>query len=117
MVLDEPINGVSFQANLQEDLVRELGPRDIVIFNNLVSDNGTRARAAIEAAGAMLLYPPRCKPDFIPTENAFSTLAALLLRAMERTIHGLRRSISAAFPAVTPHQCANLFAAAGYEPD
>jgi DDE superfamily endonuclease len=46
-------------------------------------------RAAIEAAGASLLYLPPYSPDSNPIENAFAKLKALLRKAAERTVDGL----------------------------
>lgn len=125
MVLDGPINGVWFQAYVEQVLVPELRPGDIVIMDNLGSHKGAGVRAAIEAAGARLLYlPPPVQaggrlysPDFNPIENAFSKLKALLRKAAERTIDGLWNRIGVLLPAFTPHECANFFAAAGYDPD
>jgi transposase len=117
MVLDGPINGVWFQAYVEQVLVPELRPGDIVIMDNLGSHKGAGVRAAIEAAGARLLYLPPYSPDFNPIENAFSKLKALLRKAAERTIDGLWNRIGALLPAFTPHECANFFAAAGYEPE
>ena len=37
--------------------------------------------------------------------------------AAERTVDGLWSRIGALLPAFTPQECANFFAAAGYEPD
>ncbi len=116
MVLDGPINGVSFQAYVDQVLVPELRPDDIVIMDNLGSHKGAGVREAIEAAGASLLYLPPYSPDFNPIENAFSKLKALLRKAAERTIDGLWNTIGALLPAFTPQECANFFAAAGYEP-
>ena len=116
MVLDGPINGVSFQAYVDQVLVLELRPGDIVIMDNLGSHKGAGVRDAIEAAGAGLLYLPPYSPDFNPIENAFSKLKALLRKAAERTLEGLWATIGAVLPAFTPQECANFFAAAGYEP-
>lgn len=116
MVLDGPINGVSFQAYVDQVLVPELRPGDIVIMDNLGSHKGAGVRDAIEAAGASLLYLPPYSPDFNPIENAFSKLKALLRKAAERTVDGLWSRIGALLPNFTPQQCANFFAAAGYEP-
>lgn len=116
MVLDGPINGVSFQAYIDQVLVPELRTGDIVIMDNLGSHKGAGVRAAIEAAGASLLYLPPYSPDFNPIENAFSKLKALLRKAAERTVDGLWNTIGALLPAFTPQECANFFAAAGYEP-
>ena len=114
MVLDGPINGVSFQAYIDQVLVPELRPGDIVIMDNLGSHKGAGVREAIGAAGASLLYLPPYSPDFNPIENAFSKLKALLRKAAERTVAGLWNTIGALLPAFTPQECANFFAAAGY---
>ena len=116
MVLDGPINSVSFQAYVDQVLVPELRPGDIVIMDNLGSHKGGGVRDAIEAAGASLLYLPPYSPDFNPIENAFSKLKALLRKAAERTVEGLWSTIGALLPAFTPQECTNFFAAAGYEP-
>ena len=62
----------------------------------------------------------RCReqePSTPSIENAFSKLKALLRKATERTFDGLWSRIGALLPAFTPQECANFFAAAGYEPD
>ena len=117
MVLDGPINGVWFQAYVEQVLVPELRPGDIVMMDNLGSHKGAGVRAAIEAAGARLAYLPPYSPDFNPIENAFAKLKALLRKAAERTVDGLWNRIGALLPTFTPNECANFFAAAGYEPD
>ena len=50
-------------------------------------------------------------------ENAFAKLKALLRRAAARTIEGLWRAIGRLLDLVTPAECANYFAAAGYDLD
>jgi transposase len=85
MVLDGPINGLAFQAYVDQVLVPELKPGDIVVMDNHGSHKGVGVRAAIEAAGASLLYLPPYSPDFNPIENVFSKLKAHLRKAAERT--------------------------------
>jgi transposase len=113
MVLDGPINGVAFQAYVDQVLVPELRPGDIVILDNLGSHKGAGVRAAIEAAGASLLYLPPYSPDFNPIENAFAKLKALLRKAAARTVEGLWNTIGRIIDAFSPAECANYFAAAG----
>ncbi len=115
MVLDGPINGCAFQAYVDQVLVPELRPGDVVVMDNLGSHKGPGIRAAIEKVGASLLYLPPYSPDFNPIENAFAKLKALLRRAAERTVEGLWTKIGDLLPAFTPPECANYFAAAGYD--
>ena len=116
MVLDGPINGAAFQAYVDQVLVPELREGDIVIMDNLGSHKGKGVREAIEAAAANLLYLPPYSPDFNPIENAFSKLKARLRKAAERTVDGLWSAIGATVDAFTAQDCANYFAAAGYDP-
>ena len=117
MVLDGPIDGATFRAYVERVLVPELRPGDVVILDNLGSHKGAGVRAAIEAAGARLLHLPPYSPDFNPIEQAFAKLKALLRKAAERTVDGLWDAIASILDAFTPAECANYFAAAGYDAD
>jgi transposase len=114
-VLDGPINRSAFETYVEKVLVPELRPGDVVILDNLSSHKGARVRTMIEAAGASLLYLPPYSPDFNPIENAFAKLKALLRKAAERTIEGLWTTIGRLVDVFTPTECANYFAAAGYD--
>jgi transposase len=114
-VLDGPINRDAFEAYVEKVLVPELRPGDIVVMDNLSSHKGLKVRQTIETAGASLLYLPPYSPDFNPIENAFAKLKALLRKAAERTVDGLWTAIAHLLDAFTPHECANYFAAAGYD--
>lgn len=116
MVLDGPINSVWFQAYVDQVLAPTLAPGDIVVMDNLGSHKGDGVRKAIEAAGATLLYLPPYSPDFNPIEKAFSKLKALLRKAAERNVDALWNRIGALLDEFTPSECANFFAAAGYDP-
>ncbi len=113
-MLDGPINLDAFQAYVDQVLVPELAPGDIVVMDNLGSHKGPAVRAAIAAAGARLLFLTPYSPDFNPIEMAFSKLKALLRKAAERTVEGLWSAIGRLVDTVTPGECANFFAAAGY---
>lgn len=83
----------------------------------LPSHKNFAARAAIETAGARMLFLPPYSPDFNPIENAFSKLKSILRKAAARTIPDLWDVIGRALPSFTPQECANYFSAAGYEPE
>ncbi len=117
MVIDGPSNGLAFQAYIDQVLVSELRPGDIVVMDNLGSHKGSAVRRSIEAARTDLLYLPPYSPDFNPIENAFAKLKALLRKAAERSVGALWDRIGFILDAFTPDECANSFIAAGYEPD
>jgi transposase len=117
MVLDGPMTGGWFVAYVEQILVPTLKPGDIVILDNLAAHKSAAARTAIEMAGGRLLFLPPYSPDLNPIENAFSKLKALLRKAAARTVEQLWKAIAHAIDAFTPNECANDFAAAGYDAD
>ena len=114
MVLDGPMNGEAFLAYVEQALVPELRPHDIVIMDNLPAHK-VHGSQAIEAAGASLRYLPPYSPDFNPIEMAFAKLKAALRAAAARTIPDLWQAIADALRRFTPKECANYLAAAGYD--
>ncbi len=117
MVLDGPMNGPAFLAYVEQVLVPTLQPGDIVVMDNLPAHKPGGVRAAIERAGAALLYLPPYSPDLNPIENAFAKLKALLRKAAARTIEELWTAIGNALAAFSPDECASYFTTAGYEPE
>ena len=115
MVLDGPMNGAWFLAYVQQVLSPTLRRGDVVILDNLPAHKITSVREAVEATGAKLLFPPPYSPDFNPIENAFSKLKALLRKAAARTVDGLWKAVASAIDTFTSAECANYFAAAGYD--
>jgi len=117
MVLDGAMTGEWFVAYVEHVLVPTLRPGDVVILDNLPAHKSVAARDAIETAGATMLFLPPYSPDFNPIENAFAKLKALLRKAAARTVPELWDAIRDTLPCFTPNECANYFAAAGYEPE
>jgi transposase len=117
MVLDGPMDGDAFLAYVQRVLVPELNQGDVVVMDNLPAHKVTGVRAAIEAAGASLLYLPPYSPDFNPIETAFAKLKAHLRKAAARTVDDLWDAIAASLDLFTPDECANYFINAGYDLD
>ncbi len=117
MVLDGPMNGAWFLAYIQQVLAPTLKPGDVVIMDNLGVHKSTPVKDAIEAVGARLLFLPPYSPDLNPIENAFAKLKALLRKAAARSIEQLWDAIARIIQTYSPHECANYFAAAGYDAD
>ena len=115
LVIDGPMTGTWFEAWVRQALAPTLRLGDVVILDNLPAHKSVAARAAIEAKGARLLFLPPYSPAFNPIENAFANLKALLRNAAARSIDELWDVIGRSLDAFTPAECANYFAAAGYD--
>lgn len=117
MVLDGPMTGAWFQAYVEQILAPTLAPGDIVVLDNLAAHKNLAAKAAVEAVGATLVFLPPYSPDLNPIENAFAKLKAMLRKAAARTVDQLWAAIASIIDTFTPKECANYFAAAGYDAD
>ncbi len=117
MVLDGAMNGVAFQADVQQVLIPTLVPGDIVIMDNLPAHKAEGVRPAIEDAGCRLLYLPPYSPDFNPIEKALAKLEAVLRAKAERTIDGLWNTVGQIVTLFEPQECANYFKSCGYDPE
>ena len=114
LVLDGPINGVSFTAWIEQSLVPTLAKGDIVILDNLGSHKGKPVRQAIRGVGAHMLFLPPYSPDLNPIEMMFAKLKGLVRKAEERTIEATWKRVGKLLDAFTPRECAAYLRHAGY---
>jgi transposase len=91
-----------------------LRPGDIVIMDNLGSHKSTAVRRIIKAAGARLWFLPPYSPDLNPIEQAFAKIKHWMRIAQKRSISDTWQHIGALIDTITPHECANYLANAGY---
>ena len=80
-VLSVPINGQTFPAYVETQLLKTLKPGDIVVLDNLGSHKGSAVRDMIRAAGARLFFLPPYSPDLNPIEQLFAKLKHYMRRA------------------------------------
>jgi transposase len=113
-VFDGPINGQSFRAYVEQQLVPTLKPGDIVVMDNLGSHKSKTVRAAIRAAGARLWFLPPYSPDLNPIEQAFAKIKHWMRAAQMRTITDTWRHIGSLVDAIGADECTNYFTNAGY---
>ena len=113
-LLDGPIDGDSFKAYVETVLVPTLKPGDIVVMDNLGSHKSKAVRDAIRAAGARLWFLPPYSPDLNPIEQTFAKIKHWMRMAQKRTIDETWRHLGTLLNTVTPEECANYFANAGY---
>ena len=113
-VFDGPINGQCFRAYVDQLLVPTLRPGDIVIMDNLGSHKAKSIRHAIRAAGARLWFLPPYSPDLNPIEQTFAKIKHWMRMAQMRSLEDTWRHLGSLTDTITPAECANYFANAGY---
>ena len=114
-VLRQPVNAVSFLAWVRQFLVPTLRSGDVVIMDNLSSHKRPAIRAAIRAAGALLLFLPPYSPDLNPIEQVFAKIKALLRKADARSIEEVDDDLGALLDEFKPDECARYLRQAGYQ--
>jgi transposase len=114
MILDGAVDGVAFQQYVERFLVPSLVPGQIVVMDNLSVHRDPAIKAAVHAAGCLLVYLPSYSPDFNPIELAFSKIKAYLRRLEARTQEALEAALAAAIDLITPQDARGYFRHCGF---
>lgn len=112
--LDGGVTGAAFAAYAAQVLAPSLRPGQVVIVDNLSAHKNAKARTAIEAAGARLLFLPTYSPDFNPIELAFSKIKEALRAAAARSADDLRAATAAAIDAVSASDARGFYHHCGF---
>ena len=115
LVVDGAINGRVFLAWVEQHLCRELGPKDIVVMDNLSAHKVQGISEAIEGVGARIRYLPPYSPDLNPIEQLFSKLKWLIRSAAKRTLDTLWKAIGELTNLFPQTECTNYITHAGYK--
>jgi transposase len=111
---DGAMTTARFDGYVCHVLAPTLRPGQIVVADNLRAHHSDRARAAIEARGALFWHLPPYSPDFNPIEEAFSKVKQFLRRAQARTDDALRSATWAALATITHADIDGWFSHCGY---
>jgi transposase len=113
-MVDGAVNGDVFEAFVEQVLVPQLQPGDVVIMDNLSSHKRARTRELIQAAGASLLFLPPYSPDLNPIEMIFAKVKQLLRSLACRTVDALWQAMQSVLDQITAADAANCFRHCGY---
>jgi transposase len=94
---------------VEEVLVPELKPGDVVIWDNLTPHKSEEAVEAVEAAGARVEPLPPWSPDLTPIEEMVSKVKGAMRSAAERTTKAVYAAFASALHDVTPEDIAGWF--------
>jgi transposase len=81
LVIDHPMNGITFRAYIEQNLAPRLTAGDIVVCDKLQCHKGPGVRAAIKARGTELRFLLPYSPDLNPIEQVFAKLKNLVRTA------------------------------------
>jgi transposase len=101
MALPGAVDRLVFQTYVEEALVPELRPGDVVVFDNLPAHKNPAVNAAIEAVGARVEPLPVYSPDLTPIEEMFSKTKSYLRTVAARTTDAVISAMGQALESVT----------------
>ena len=114
MILDGPVDGISFAGFCKHFLAPTLHPGDLVVLDNLSSHKSREAHQAIESVGARLVFLPPYSPDLNPIENIFSKLKQLVRGLRPQTWEQIIEAARQALQQISLDDICNAIAHAGY---
>ena len=114
MTVEGCTDGEVLLAFLQEVLVPQLQPGQILILDNLKAHKVAGVADACAAVGVRLLSLPPYSPDLSPIEECWSKVKTLLRAKAARTLEALEQAIAEVLAAITSQDAHGWFAHAGY---
>lgn len=117
MLFEGTCNTLLFNDWLEQMLLPDLWVGSLIVMDNATFHKSQKTIDLIWEAGCTPLFLSPYSPDLNPIENAFAKLKALLRRAAARTRDHLWKAIAQIIETYTRLECANYFAAAGYDAD
>jgi transposase len=102
-------NQAMFETDVEEVLVPELKPGDVVVWDNLTSHQSEEAAEAVEEAGARLVPLPPWSPDLTPIEEMVSKVKGAMRSAAAPTKETVYAAFVSALHDVTPEDIAGWF--------
>ena len=99
----------AFQSYVEQVLVPELRPEDVVIWDNLQPHKAQAVVAAVEQAGARVIPLLLSSPDLTPIEEMFSKVKGALRSAAARLTVAIHAAIGSALHEVSPQDILGWF--------
>jgi transposase len=98
-----------FEGYVEDVLVPELSPGDVVVWDNLKPHKSEEAIEAVEEAGARVVPLPSYSPDLTPIEEMFSKVKGSLRSAAARTTEAVYAAFASGLHEVTLEDIAGWF--------
>jgi transposase len=109
VIFDGATDTAAFESYVEQVLVPQLRPGDVVIWDNLKPHKAPTVVAAVEHAGARVLPLPPWSPDLTPIEEMFSKVKGALRSAAARTTDAVYTAIGSALNDISLEDIAGWF--------
>jgi transposase len=115
MTVDGAVDGLVFEAYVQQVLCPSLEEGDVVVMDNLSAHKVKGIVEAIEAKGAKVIYLPPYSPDWNPIELCWSKLKSAIRGIEARTRESLEKAIGKVIKTISESDALGWFAHCGYQ--
>lgn len=105
---------IGFLGFVNDYLVPNLRPGNIVVMDNINFHSSVAVREAIEAVGASVVFLPPYSPELNPIENMWSKIKAYLKKKRSTTLADFHIRFSEAIGSITNYDCEGWFKNSGY---
>lgn len=107
-------DGDIFCHFIENSLLPQLKPDNIVLLDNVSFHKSDRVIKAIQSTGAKVDFIPPYSPEFNPIELMWSAIKTMIRQLEPRTLPQFQSAIKKAFLAVNRHKLKAWFEHAGY---
>lgn len=114
ITIDAATDGDVFLAFVEQQLVPNLRPGDLVVMDNLNAHKGPKVLAAIRAVGADVLFLPPYSPEYNPIEKAWAKLKDILRRGCTLSRDSFDNAVALGMDAIDHDDIRAWTAFAGY---
>ena len=114
VVVDGPMDAMTFLGYVEQMLAPSLQPGDIVVLDNLPAHKVAGVVEAVEAADATVWYLPPYSPDLNPIEKMWSKVKTHLRKVAATNYDNLVDAVGDALRAVRSSECLNYLRSCGY---
>ena len=109
VIFEGATDTAAFESYVEQVLVPQLRPGDVVIWDNLKPHKAKPAVEAVERAGACVVPLPPWSPDLTPIEEMFSKVKGALRSAAARTTGAVYEAIGSALHDVSLEDVSGWF--------
>jgi transposase len=109
LVFQGSTDTATFETYVEQALVPQLHPGDVVIWDNLKPHKAKSVEKAIKRVGAKVIPLPPSSPDYSPIEEMFSQVKGALKSAAARTTEAVTDAIGTALRDVTSQDILGWF--------